>query len=110
MLPPRLLPAARRLNQNTAEGDNVGHIDLCLLYTPRRSVDFAVNRLVRRVCPMVTILKPKWNDRALPALLACIHLEQGWIKNVFFLLLIPLERIGLYGALPDVRSGGGPVY
>ncbi|KAG8247140.1 hypothetical protein J6590_067787 [Homalodisca vitripennis] len=26
-----------------------------------------------------------------------------------FLLLIPLERIGLYGALPDVRSGGGPV-
>ncbi|KAG8334712.1 hypothetical protein J6590_084049 [Homalodisca vitripennis] len=67
--------------------------------------------------PNGNILKPKWNARALPALLyrhptgaPVFILNKVGSKIFLFLLLIPLERIGLYGALPDVRSGGGPVY
>ncbi|KAG8301086.1 hypothetical protein J6590_060863 [Homalodisca vitripennis] len=70
--------------------------------------------------PNGNILKQTLNARALPALLyrhptgvyVLLFISSGTRLDpkCFFTLLIPLERIGLYGALPDVRSGGGPVY
>ncbi|KAG8285430.1 hypothetical protein J6590_080509 [Homalodisca vitripennis] len=66
--------------------------------------------------PNGNILKPKWNARALPALLyrhptgAPVFILNKVGSKMFFFLLIPLKRIGLYGALPDVRSRGGLVY